>query len=358
MSDPRSKQKSAGIFTDARDIDVSHATLDASLAKVWSDETTSEIAVSIDRVLFDQFMDIAARYLEPHGYSLNLENLLAIIDSMKVGAFVVGSSKPAFDGRVQAKRLMPNVYMHLPRKNTVGPLLQRFYDEIGKYERELSQRQDLESASKKSMEAAVKDDTGKKAVNALQAENTALRDELSRLGKKLAMAEDALRAVPAISSDNQLPIGVRNCVVRSVRASDGAVTLKSGDSQFSVPLAQLGGLPVLNARATGYFEGGILRAAWVFDPLPQPFAMKLATVMAREGRKLKIKFADRRERLVHVAADRDDVAVGGRVLARFAGEYLVDLSVVHQETGDVLADIIYDEQTKKQIEALFEEGGS
>ena len=80
--------------------------------------------------------------------------------------------------------------------------------------------------------------------------------------------------------------------------------------------------------------------------------------MAREGRKLKIKFADRRERLVHVAADRDDVAVGGRVLARFAGEYLVDLSVVHQETGDVLADIIYDEQTKKQIEALFEEGGS
>jgi hypothetical protein len=354
MSDPRSKQKLAGVFMDGRDIDVTHATMDTSLAKVWSDENTAEIAVSVDRVLFDSLLDVAARYLEPHGYSLNLENLLATIDGMRLGVFAVGSSKPSSDGRMQAKRLMPHLYMHLPRKNTVGPLLQRFYDEIGRYERELARLHELESKAKKSVEAAIKDDSGKKAVAALHVENAALREELARLGKKLAMAESALSAVPSAASDNQLPIGVRNCVVRSVRVSEGLVTLKSGDSQFSVTLAQIGGLPMVNARTAAYFEGGVLRSAWVFDPLPKPFGTKLAQVMAREGRKLKIRFADRSESLVHVAVDRGDVTLGARVLARFAEQQLVDLTVVEAATGVVLADIIYDAQTKRQIESLFE----
>jgi hypothetical protein len=131
------------------------------------------------------------------------------------------------------------------------------------------------------------------------------------------------------------------------------VTLKSGDSQFSVTLAQIGGLPSVNARAAGYFEGGVLRSAWVFDPLPKPFVVKLARVMAREGRKLKIRFSDRRERLVHIAVDREDVTIGMRVMARFAGDHLVDLSVVQTSDGEMVTDLVYDAQTKRQIEKLF-----
>ena len=82
MSDQKLKLKSAGVFVDAADIDIASADIDVTLANVWTDDSRSEIAVSVDRVLFDKLVDVAARYLEPQGYSLNLENLLATIDSM------------------------------------------------------------------------------------------------------------------------------------------------------------------------------------------------------------------------------------------------------------------------------------
>jgi hypothetical protein len=355
MSDSRAKLKSAGVFIDARDIDISQATIDPSLARVWSDDATAEIAVSVDRVLFDSLLDVAARYLEPHGYSLNLENLLAIIDSMRLGTFAAVASKVMPDGRLHAKRLMPHLYMHLPRKNTVGPLLQRFYDEVGRYERELMRLQTIESKTKKSLEVAIKDESGKKVVAALQAENADLRGELASLSKKLAMAESALSAAPSAASDNQLPHGVRNCIVRSVRPAEGVVTLRSGDSQFSMPLAKIGGVPAVNARAAGYFESGVLRAAWVFDPLPQPFSLKMAEVMARDGSKIKIRFSNRLEVIAHIPADRDEIVVGSRVLARFADRSLLDLVVVHVPTGDITVDILFDIQTKRQIESILDE---
>ena len=76
MSDSQANQKQAGVYINANDIDVTDAGLDPSLSKVWTDESTGEIAVSVERILFDSLLDIAARYLEPNGFSLNLENLL------------------------------------------------------------------------------------------------------------------------------------------------------------------------------------------------------------------------------------------------------------------------------------------
>lgn len=293
MSDPRAKQKQAGVFVDAKEIDVQNVSIDPALGKVWSDEGTGEIAVSIERVLFDNLLDIAARYLEPQGYSLNLENLLATIDSMRLGAFAAVSSRPGSDGRAIAKKLMPAVYMHLPRKNLVGPLLQRFYDEVGRYERELARLQEFESKSKKVIEAAVRDQTGRQAVEALRLENLALRDELTRLSGRLARAEEAMRAVPVVSSTDQFPVGVRSCVVRAIRPGEGVVLLKSGDQQFSVSLKAVGGIPEINARALSFHEGGVLRSVWVFDPAVRPFKVKLATVLGVDARRVKVRFGDR-----------------------------------------------------------------
>ena len=166
-------------------------------------------------------MDISARYLEPHGFSLNLENLLATVDSMRVGVLASTFSKKSSDGRDLAKKLLPVLYMHLPRSKTIGPLLTRFYDEIGRYERELARLQDVEAKSRKLADAAVKDDTGRQTIEALRGENQALRDELAKISKRLAMAEDAMRAVPTTSSENMMPTSVRSCVVRAVRVSEG-----------------------------------------------------------------------------------------------------------------------------------------
>jgi hypothetical protein len=295
--------------------------------------------------------------LEPHGFSLNLENLLAIIDSMRLGVFATTSSKPASDGRLVAKKLMPILFMHLPRKNKIGPLLQRFYDEIGRYESELARLQDVESKSKRAMESAIRDESGRKTAELLRLENEALREELSKMGKRLAMAEDALRTVPTSSADNQLPVGVKSGVVRAVRPSEGNVLIKSGDNQYSVPLKTLGGLPTINARGLAFHEGGVLRAVWIFDPKPEPFTTLLAEVIAVDGRRAKLRFADRWEQIVMLTGKDHGVRVGASVLATFARGQLIDLAAVTEGDISNVADAMYDKQTKRQLEIMFE-GGS
>ena len=357
MTDAREKQKLAGLFVDAKDVDVRNASIDPSLSKVWSDDATGELAVSLERVLFDGLLDISARFLEPHGFSLNLENLLAIIDSMRLGVFATTSSKPASDGRLVAKKLMPILFMHLPRKNKIGPLLQRFYDEIGRYETELGRLQDMESKSKKAMESAIRDESGRKTAELLRHENQSLREELAKMGKRLAMAEGALRSVPSSSADNQIPVGVKSCVVRAVRPSEGNVLIKSGDNQYSVPLKSLGGLPTINARALAFHEGGVLRSVWVFDPKPEPFTMLLADVVAIDGRRAKLRFADRREQIVTLTGNDHGIIVGGSVSATFAKGQLIDLVAVTEGELSNVADSMYDKQTKRQLEIMFD-GGS
>ena len=353
MSDQRSNQKLAGLYIDAKDVDISHATIDSSLAKVWVDDSVGELAVSLERVLFDGMLDVAARYLEPHGFSLNLENLLAMVDSMRIGVFATVSSKQAIDGRSIAKKLMPNLFMHLPRKKTVGPLLQKFYDEIGRYETELARLQEVETKSKKAMSSAIKDESGRKTAEILVQENTVLREELAKLSRKLARAEDALRSVPSPDGDNQLPVGVRSCVVRGVRPSEGVVMLKTGDAQFSVPLKTLPGIPIINARALSFYEGGVLKSVWVFDPKTDAFSTLLAEVIAVDGRRAKLRFADRREQIVTMAVSEAILTVGTKVVAKFASGYLVDLISIGVDGKSVVADLIFDQQTKRQLESIF-----
>ena len=246
--------------------------------------------------------------------------------------------------------------MHLPRKSKIGPLLQRFYDEIGRYEAELARLQDIESKSKKAVDSAIRDESGRKSVELLRLENDALREELSKMGKRLAMAEDALRSVPSSTGDNQLPVGVKSGVVRAVRPSEGNVLIKSGDNQYTVALKTLGGLPVINARALAFHEGGVLRSVWVFDPKPEPFTMSLAEVIAVDGRRAKLRMSDRREQIVTLTGSDHGITTGGSVLVTLARGQLIELTPV--ATGDVsgVADSVYDKQTKRQLEIMFEGG--
>ena len=353
MNDPRAKQKQSGVYIDASEIDITNASLDSSLSKVWSDEVTGELSVSMERILFDSLLDIAARYLEPHGFALNLENLLSTVDSMRLSVFADISSKKASDGRAIAKKLMPGLYLHLPRKKSVGPLLQRFYDEVGRYESELARLQEIESKSKKIMNAAIRDDSGRQAVEILRIENAALRDELVHMSKRLSMAEAAMRAVPVPSGDNQMPNGVRSCIIRSIRLSEGTILVKSGDQQFTVALKTMGGLPQLNARALSFHEGGVLKSLWVFDPPLENFTLKFATVLAIDGRKAKLRFDDRYEVIASISEGQSIPALGARMLAKFAGGYLIDVMEIGSFADNLSADKVYDIQTKRQIEEEF-----
>lgn len=356
MSDSHANQKHAGVYINANDIDVTDAALDPSLSKVWTDETTGEIAVSVERVLFDSLLDVAARYLEPNGFSLNLENLLATIDSMRLCVFASKASKRGPDGRDVAKKLIPGVFMHLPRVKTVGPLLTRFYDEIGRYERELARLQDVEAKARKLAEASVKDESGKATLDALRAENQGLREELTKMSQRLARAQEALKTIPTDTPDDALPSGVKPCVIRAVRLAEGVVLLKSGDQQFTCALKKLGGVPALNARGLSYYEGGVLKSVLVFDPAPKPFTFQLAEVMAVEGRKIKVRYSDRREGLLTLAADQEIPASGVKIIAKLADGFLVDVVPIAIASDSVISDRIFDEQTKRQLDEEFAGG--
>ena len=349
--DRKANQKSAGLYTTAEEIDIAQATIGPDLSKVWFDEENGSIAVSVDRLLFDNLTEVASRYLEPNGYSLNLENVLAVIDSMRLGVFAAVSSKSQADGKVTAKKLMPALCMQLPKKNDVGKVLRNFYDEIGRYESELARLQNAELRARQTAESSIKDESARKIIENLRVENLSLRSDLERIQKKLVNLENAFRA-NAPASDDEMPTGARNCVVRSVRVQEGVVLLKTPEAQFTFPLKSMEGTPLAGARAVAFYEGGIVRSVWVYDPLPKPFTSQIARVMSAEGRKIKIRFPSRRETVITLSSEQEAPTRDSQILCKFSGEYLVSLTAITLDNGGKIADLVFDEQTRNQLQDM------
>lgn len=349
-------QKDAGLFTSQDDIVVSDASLAPELTKVWTDEDQGQIAVSVDRLVFDSIPDIAARYLEPNGFSLNLENILAVIDSMRIAVFAGVSSRQVSNMNV-AKKILPAVYMQLPRKSDVGSILKKFYSEIGRYEAELGRLQDAELRARKVADSSIKDESVKKIVDSLQTENLSLRADLERLQRKLAAAESQVQASLQMQ-DPTVINGLKEYVVRSVRIQEGAVLFKADDTQFSYPLKDVGGTPVVGAKAIGFHGGRNTPAVWVYNPPPTPFIERLATAVAVDGRKVKLRFDSRAERLVTVASDQAIPTRNAKILGRFSGEHLVTLSLVSADGSTRIADLVFEEQTKRQLDETIDQEAS
>jgi hypothetical protein len=356
--DRKANQKSAGLFTTADEIDVSQASIEPDLSKVWFDEERGSIAVSIDRLLFDNLTEVAARYLEPNGFSLNLENVLAVIDSMRLGVFAAGTSKPHPNVKLAAKKLMPALCMQLPKKNDVGKVLRNFYDEIGRYESELARLQDSELKARQSVDMAIKDESARRVIENLRVENLTLRADVERIQKKLVNLENAFRETAPVMHDDEMPSNARNCVVRSVRVQEGVVLLKTPDAQFTFPLKNLEGTPVIGAKAVAFYEGGVARSVWIYDPLPKPFVSQVAKVMSTDGRKIKIKFPSRKESIIGLSSDQTLPARKSQILCEFSGEHLVALTSIATDSGGKIADLVFDEQTRNQLKDVVEREAS
>ncbi|MEJ2443645.1 MAG: hypothetical protein P8Y42_09325 [Exilibacterium sp.] len=78
-------------------------------------------------------MEVIETVLRVNGFSLNLENILACLDELKIGATVqLGNNFPG--GTHAPKSFIPSVQFRLPQKVTIGPMLKKFYAEIESYE--------------------------------------------------------------------------------------------------------------------------------------------------------------------------------------------------------------------------------
>lgn len=349
-------QKDAGLFTSPDEIIVSDATIAPELTKVWADEDQGLIAVSVDRLVFDSIPDIAARYLEPNGFSLNLENILAVIDSMRIAVFAGVASRQVSNKDV-AKKMLPAVFMQLPRKSEVGSILKRFYNEIGRYESELGRLQDAELRARKVADSSIKDESVKKIVDTLQTENLALRADLERLQRTLAAAESQLQA-SFQAQERTVVTGLKEYVVRSVRVQEGAILLKADDTQFSYPLKALDGTPVVGAKAIGFHGGSDAPLVWIYSPRPTPFIERLAVAVAVDGRKVKLRFDNRSERVVTLTSHQIIPPRNAKILGRFSGEHLVTLVLVGSESGARICDLLFEEQTKRQLDDVIDQEAS
>lgn len=345
----KGKLRELGIHMSEEAVDVSTASWDESLSKVWVDEATGELCASIDRMLFESPASAAARFMEPHGFNLNLENILACLDSMKFGVFAKATPAKGPDAKDIAKKIAPAVYMRLPHRTAKGPLLGKFYEEIAKYESELSRLQQYEAQSRRAMQEAVKDESGRAVVVQLQRDNEILREEIERLSRRVAQLSAAIEAVPMHSRETLLPAGMKLCQVRQIKEQDNLVHLKSDAGQYSFPLSQLSGLPTVGARAVALHDGGQIRGLWVFDPLPSPFEVTLATVLAVDGQRMKTRGEDRIERIVEIKSALQEAARGQKIILKIANAVVIDWLPVAVQIHGQIVDQIYDEQTKIQI---------
>lgn len=341
-----------GIYLSDESIDVSAATWDQSLSQVVVDESTGELCASIDRMLFESPTEIGVRFLEPHGFNLNLENLLACLDSMRVGvvAKVNGSKRP--DGKLTAKKIAPAMYMRLPVRTAKGPLLSRFYEEISKYEAELTRLQQYEAQSRRAMQAAVKDESGRAAVLQLQRDNEMLRDEVERLSRKVGQLTAAIESVPIHSHQSTLPPGVRLSTVRQIKEQDNLVFINGESGQYSFPLSRLNGIPTVGSRALAMHEGGVVRGVWVFDPAPRPFQWNLAEVLFSDGGRIKVRTVDRTELILEASERADAVRRGDQILLQSSGDVVIAWHTFTENKNSRTANHVYDEQTQLNVHGL------
>jgi hypothetical protein len=275
---------------------------------------------------------------------------------MRIAVFAGVSSRQVANKNV-AKKILPAVYMQLPRKSEVGSILKRFYSEVGRYEAELGRLQDAELRARKVADSSIKDESVKKIIDSLQTENMALRADVERLQRKLAVAEGQLQSSLQIRESTVIS-GLKEYVVRSVRVQEGTVLFKADDTQFSHPLKELGGTPVVGAKAIGFHGGRNTPTVWVYNPPPAPFVERLATAVAVDGRKVKLRFDSRAERLVTVATDQVIPPRNAKILGRFSGEHLITLSLVSADGSTRIADVIFEEQTRRQLDEMIDQEAS
>lgn len=348
VDDNPSILRKQGVHLSDETIDVTGASWDESLSQVIVDEAVGELCASVDRMLFESPAQIGVRFLEPHGFNLNLENLLACLDSMRMGVIAKVSGSKRADGKAVAKKIAPALYMKLPSRSAKGPLLSRFYDEIGKYEAELTRLQQYEAQSRRAMQAAVKDDSGRSAILQLQRDNELLREEVEKLSRRVGQLTAAVESVPIHSHQTTLPPGVRLSTIRQIKEQDNLVFIKGEGGQYSFPLNRLNGTPAVGARALAMHEGGVVRGVWIFDPEPKPFVWNVAEVLFSDGARIKVRTTDRSE-MVFELSGRPNVQRGEQVLLQISGETVVSWHVLHDQKNLVVADQVYDEQTKLNI---------
>lgn len=286
------------IAVEGNQYDLYEAEYDSRLSSAGRDDGQHVVYTTVDRIAYTPAPDVVEKFLDANGYSMNLENILASLDEVRIGYRVHLSNASLPPNSIPvAKSFIPALTLKLPAKNRVGPLLAKFYAEVGGYQNELvrlreqagrangGQRKELEQLRRE------RDD--------LKTENQRLRLELNRAQSELKqLRKSNSDANKALAEQNFLPSQVRLAQVHEVDLEGRYVALKAGRKVFSVPLVAIWVYPEKDDPCLVSIQDGEVSGVFFHEGEQSFPGMVLGEVLHVADGQCKVREENRRTRVI------------------------------------------------------------
>ena len=268
-------------------LDLSKAQPTANFSALNFEESTKSFWATLDRVLFKRPMEVIKAILEAQGYVVNLENILACLDHF---CFGVRAKIQVQKDAEQVKQYTPVITFSMPRKKTVGPLLQMFYDEIAGYELELAKLQTQQSKEYDKKLMAKSEVELRREVVSLRFENEQLSMRVQELATKLERSKNQLsQQIDQYGDEQILPDDMRLAKVSGVYVDERNIALRAGRTTFHFPMVKAHHLPKRGDNCIAAIVNGIVQDVFFYESMEQSFEKRLAQVLFvnEEGCKLR-----------------------------------------------------------------------
>ena len=278
--------------------DLQGAGYDGELSFAGQDESQHLVYTTVDRVAYRPTPEVVERILDANGYAMNLENILACLDEVRIGYRLRLSNMSQPPNAIPvARTFIPALTFKLPAKNRVGPLLAKFYSEVDGYQTELAQLREETGRARGGQRHEVERlrrerDLLRMQNRILQAKLEDLTSELHQLKKTNADANKAL------AEQNFLPAQVRVAQVHEVDLGERYVALKSGRKVFSVPLVAIWVFPQKDDPCLVSIQDGEVAGVFFHESAQTPPGLVLGEVLHVAEGKCKIREESRRTRVI------------------------------------------------------------
>ncbi len=310
---------SVQVTIDPSECDLQEAEYDVRLSSAGRDDGRQLVYTTVDRVAFRAAPEIVDTVLDANGFALNLENVLAALDDLKIGYRVrMAKRQPSADETPVAESYVPALTLRLPTKNRVGPLLAKFYAEVDAYQAELARLREERGRAQGGQRKEV--DKLRRERDELAEQNKLLQQKLDDMTRELNLVKKAhADAAKALAAQHLLPAQVRTATVHEVDLTSRYVALKSGRKVFSVPLVALWVYPKAEDPCLVSIQDGEVIGVFFHEGAQSPPGTVLAEVLHVASGKVKIREDNRRTRVIDAQNPAEEALInqlrrGHRVL--------------------------------------------
>lgn len=275
--------KNKRIIVDAERCKMEKASYSNELSHIGLDTETLKFHATLNNVRFKKLSLLVRSVLEANAYSINLENMLACLDTMYLGIFTHSDDG---DGDVNVKTYADCLQFQLPAKKNVGDILKLFYGEIEMYEKELLE---LRSAKIQKLSQRQQKDILHEN-DKLKAQNEDLKDRLAELTEHLDKTKELQQsALQALDDKQMLPPELKMGVVRSINYEDRTASIKTLKKNFVVPAMLFTSAPTVGAKCLIKVADDQPERVHVYENGGVTFETRTAKVMYIKEQRLKLR---------------------------------------------------------------------